>query len=340
VPVVRALGVAHELGLVHRDVKPSNILVHKDGRAVIADFGLAKGDGDPGLSLSGEPLGTPYYMSPEQATLITERVDQRSDVYSFGVTLFEGLTGRRPFEGANVFAVLERLQNEPAPSVREFSPEFSRAIDAVVRRAMSKAPSARYPTALEFAVDLQAVAEGRVPQALAQERRPLFRGKQLYLVIDLDKEYKSSRTLFGLPLVHIVPSRESGPPRTAKAWLAYGPRALGVVAIGNFARGVFAFGGAAIGVFTFGGLSLGALSVGGLAAGLLAFGGVAVGHTSIGGFAAGQYGFGGNAVATYAIDAERRDPEAVEWFQRMRPALDVLPVPDVLVRILDEPSPR
>ncbi|MCE9595682.1 MAG: serine/threonine protein kinase [Planctomycetes bacterium] len=339
VPVARALGVAHELGLVHRDVKPSNILIHKDGRAVIADFGLAKGDGDPGLSLSGEPLGTPYYMSPEQATLISERVDQRSDVYSLGVTLFEGLTGRRPYEGDSVLAVLERMRRDEPPSVRQFAPHCSRAVDAVVRHAMAKEPRERYPTALEFAVDLQAIAEGREPQALARRGGALARGRYVYVrILYFGEEYKSTRTFLGLPLVHFVPPKAPGPQKLAKAWFAFGPRALGVVAIGNFARGVFAFGGAAIGVIAFGGLSLGGLAFGGLAAGLLTLGGVSVGHTAVGGFAAGQYALGGNAAAKYAIDAERRDPEAVEWFRHFRPVLGVLPGADVIVKILDEPS--
>jgi len=139
-PVARAIGVAHEIGLVHRDVKPSNILVHKDGRALVADFGLAKGDGDPALSMSGEPVGTPYYMSPEQALLARTPVDRRTDVYSLGVTLYEGIAGRRPFEGTSTFAVLDAIRvHNPEPLMR-YVPKISRDMDAVVEVAMAKEP--------------------------------------------------------------------------------------------------------------------------------------------------------------------------------------------------------
>lgn len=340
-PVARALGVAHDLGLVHRDVKPSNILIHKDGRAVIADFGLAKGDGDPGLSLSGEPLGTPYYMSPEQATLIAEPIDRRSDVYSFGVTLFEGLTGRRPYEGANFVQVLERLRVETAPRVRTFAPRCSREVDAVVAQAMAKTPAERYPTALELAVDLGAVADGQAPRARLREGGAWRRAKGVYVfVVDLGREYRSPRTFLGLPWVHVVPFEPApGAPRLAKGWLAVGPRALGVVAVGNLSAGVLSFGGLAAGLVSFGGLAVGALAAGGLAAGLLCFGGVSAGHTAVGGYAAGYYAFGGGVAAQHGIDATRRDPEALEWFGRFEPALGLLPGGDALVERLRAAGP-
>ncbi|MBI5434095.1 MAG: serine/threonine protein kinase [Planctomycetes bacterium] len=335
-PVARALGVAHELGLVHRDVKPSNILIHADGRAVIADFGLAKGDGDPGLSLSGEPLGTPYYMSPEQATLIAEPVDRRTDVYSLGVTLFEGLTGRRPYEGDTVLQVLERLRSSEPPSARSLVPTLSTGVDAVVRRAMAKSPSERYPTALELAVDLQAISEGHPPQALAREGSAWKRVGRVYVgVFQLRREYRSARTFLGWPLVHLVPS-VAGKNKVAKGWFAYGPQAIGFVALGGVVRGVFAFGALAAGLFAFGGLSLGVFALGGLAVGLLSFGGVSAGQTAIGGLAVGHYAIGGRAHAIHAIDAERHDPEAIEWFTRLEPVLDALPAGEVLVRRVEE----
>ncbi len=167
-PIARAVGVAHEIGLVHRDVKPSNILVHKDGRALMADFGLAKGDGDPALSMSGEPVGTPYYMSPEQATLATSPVDRRTDVYSFGVTLYEGIAGRRPFEGTNTFAVLDAIRAHDPEPLSKRVPRVSREVDAVVEVAMAKEPGERYALAFDLVHDLDQIATGGVPNAAAR----------------------------------------------------------------------------------------------------------------------------------------------------------------------------
>jgi serine/threonine protein kinase len=360
-PVVRALGVAHDLGLVHRDVKPSNILIHKDGRAVLADFGLAKGDGDPGLSLTGEPLGTPYYMSPEQATLIAEPIDRRTDVYSLGVTLFEGLTGKRPYEGESMLQVLERLRTTPAPSVRTLVPALSSGIDAVVRRAMAKLPSERYPTALELAVDLASVADGQTPQALVREGTGVRRVWRVWrgLVHGEIPEYRSTATLFGLPLVHVVmhgqhfarprrwqfPDASARPPiavvashrgPVAKGWFACGPSALGFVAIGGLARGVFAFGGLALGLFGIGGFALGGLVFGGVSMGLFAFGGAAAGQTALGGMAVGQYALGGRVHAVHAIDATRRDEEALEWFRDLSPLVRALPGGEHLSQLIGD----
>jgi serine/threonine protein kinase len=132
-PVAEALASAHAAGIVHRDVKPSNILIRRDGRAVLADFGLAKGDDDPALSLTGEGIGTPYYMSPEQAYLTGKNVDHRTDVYSFGVTLYEALSGRRPFGGASFLEVVESIRSTLPPALRQVRSVCTRDAEAVVR---------------------------------------------------------------------------------------------------------------------------------------------------------------------------------------------------------------
>ena len=297
-PVARALATTHELGLLHRDVKPSNILLRKGGHALVADFGLAKGDNDPGLSLTGEPVGTPFYMSPEQALLVEQEIDQRTDVYSLGVTLYEGLAGRRPFEGRTLLAVLDAVRSEHAPSLRVLVPRTTRDAGAVVSRAMAREREERYPRALEFAADLSALAEGGPTQARA--RRGTFRGLVLQIHArrrDGSREYVSEQSFLGLPLVHLCFNTGGGRRRVAKGWIA----------IGDIAVGVFALGGLAAGLFSFGGLALGGLAIGGCAAGFGALGGVSVGY----------FAFGGAALGAHVITGATRDPAALEFFRAL-----------------------
>ncbi len=142
VQVAQGLGRAHEQGIVHRDVKPANIMITRDGVVKIVDFGLAKLSGRTLLTKTGSTLGTIAYMSPEQA--LGSKVDLRTDIWSLGVVLYEMLTGRRPFasdvEEALVFAI---RNDEPAPP-RELRPEVPRDLENIVRKAMKKAPDARY----------------------------------------------------------------------------------------------------------------------------------------------------------------------------------------------------
>lgn len=317
-PVARAIGVAHEIGLVHRDVKPSNILVHKDGRALVADFGLAKGDGDPALSMSGEPVGTPYYMSPEQALLAHNPVDRRTDVYSLGVTLYEGLAGKRPFEGTSTFAVLDAIRAHAPEPLSRHVPKISRDVDAVVEVAMAKEPGERFANAFDLAHDLDALASGGITQAAARRGGAWSRLLRAWKSAQAGHavEYRSRAELLGWPLVHMHLGRRmpGAKPRTARGWLAVGERAVGFLAMGGAAAGVLAFGGMAAGVVGFGGLTAGLFAWGGVALGGVAWGGIAIGYVAMGGVAVGVYAIGGKAFG-WLVSGEGRGQE--EAFREM-----------------------
>jgi eukaryotic-like serine/threonine-protein kinase len=151
----RGLAFAHEHGIVHRDVKPHNVLVDEDGVAKVTDFGIARSVGlDEGLTETGTILGTSDYLSPEQA--VGRRVDERSDQYSLGVLLYEALTGDVPYPGDSMLAVAMRHVNDPVPSVRERRPDVPARVDALVRRAMAKRPEERFPSLDAFIAALEA----------------------------------------------------------------------------------------------------------------------------------------------------------------------------------------
>ena len=153
--IARALGFAHEHGLVHRDVKPQNVLLNGDAGAKVTDFGIARSlDVQGGLTQTGTVMGTSDYIAPEQAR--GRQVDAQSDVYSLGAVLYELLTGDVPFPGDNFVAVAMRHINEPPPSVRERRPELSPRLDAAVRRAMAKDPHERFGSMNELCTELAA----------------------------------------------------------------------------------------------------------------------------------------------------------------------------------------
>ena len=160
---VRAVHAAHQAGILHRDLKPGNLMITPEERAVVLDFGLARElEGDGGqITLSGEVFGTPSYMAPEQIESSTLGVDERTDVYALGATLFEWLTARRPFTGATEAALFRAVLQGNAPSLRALQPSVPRDLDLVVSTAMSREPRHRYATALDLADDLAAVLENR-----------------------------------------------------------------------------------------------------------------------------------------------------------------------------------
>ncbi|MEW6745263.1 MAG: protein kinase [Planctomycetota bacterium] len=160
--VADALEHAHEAGVIHRDVKPSNILVREDGTALLTDFGLAREEGLATLTLTGEVAGTPYYLSPEQAMARPSILDPRTDVYSLGVTLFELLTLRRPFEGKSTREVIERLLSGAEPgSPRRLNRLVPRDLETICLNAMQSDRRHRYQSAKELADDLRRFLERR-----------------------------------------------------------------------------------------------------------------------------------------------------------------------------------
>lgn len=154
----RALHVAHEMGLVHRDIKPGNLMISTAGEPVLLDFGLVHDDGGGSHSLTrtGELLGTPAYMSPEQVGGDVRRpIDRRSDVYSLGATLFEAVTLRLPFEAPTVPELVQRIARESPPRATRLNPGIPRDLSVILETALEKDPGRRYQTALELAEDLR-----------------------------------------------------------------------------------------------------------------------------------------------------------------------------------------
>ncbi len=152
VDVAEALHHAHQRGLVHRDVKPGNILLDTAGHAYLADFGIALHDEDPG---SSGLAGTPCYMSPEQARGESHRVDGRADVYSLGVVLYEMLTGRLPFTGESVSAILEQIKTREPRPLRQIDDTIPKELDRICLKTLAKRATDRYSTAIDLAEDLR-----------------------------------------------------------------------------------------------------------------------------------------------------------------------------------------
>ena len=147
--VACGLDYAHRRGIVHRDVKPDNVLFDEDGNAIITDFGIATARFQGRLTASGRAMGTPHYMSPEQA--MGKLIDGRSDVYAMGIMLYESLAGYPPFDGADSFSVGYKQVHEKPVALNEANKRVPAALSAVVMHCLEKNPADRYARAFELA---------------------------------------------------------------------------------------------------------------------------------------------------------------------------------------------
>ncbi|MCA9320099.1 MAG: protein kinase, partial [Planctomycetes bacterium] len=160
--VARAVHRAHEAGIIHRDLKPGNIMITPDGEPVVLDFGLAQDlHADASLTMSGDLLGTPYYMAPEQISAAAARCDERTDVWALGVILYECLTLKRPFEAATRDALYRAILDQDPPPLRRSCPAATRDLETIVATALEKDPGRRYGSALALAEDLRAYLDIR-----------------------------------------------------------------------------------------------------------------------------------------------------------------------------------
>ena len=168
--IADGLGAVHALGIVHRDVKPQNVLFNADGTPKVTDFGIARAESLSTMTATGMIMGTPHYMAPEQAE--GHRVDARTDVYALGCVLYQMLSGEVPFSGDTPFSVLRKhLEQEPRP-IRTLRREVPRALANVIAKAMSKSPEDRYADGAAMAQAIRSAVPGIRSVAVTPPRIP------------------------------------------------------------------------------------------------------------------------------------------------------------------------
>jgi serine/threonine-protein kinase len=217
--VAEGLGYAHEHGVVHRDVKPANIMVLADGPVKITDFGIARmRASNDELTQSGMMLGSPKYMSPEQ--VIGKRADHRSDIFSLGVILYEMLAGAAPFSGENVTALMYQIVNFAPPVPSAVNPAVPELLNFIVAKMLAKPLEERYQTAQELANDLRnCERQISTPAAITQPLRPLnlaggglAAGSQPELALSQAQSVVMAQTLNRTRQEDSVPGAPSDPP--------------------------------------------------------------------------------------------------------------------------------
>ena len=170
IPIAKALGYAHQQDMIHRDVKPANILITETGEPLLTDFGVAKIVDDEAtidLTSTHATVGTPEYMAPEQVTAKT--VDHRADIYALGVVFYEMVTGRKPFQADTPMAVLFKHASEPLPRPTQFIPKLPNSVEQILLKTLAKDPNNRYQSMGEFVVALEKLLQGKT---LAPSKTP------------------------------------------------------------------------------------------------------------------------------------------------------------------------
>ena len=189
VQILRALQHAHDTGIVHRDVKPQNVMLLQDGTVKVMDFGIARFARDNGRTISEKAIGSVHYISPEQAK--GEITDERTDIYSVGVLLFEMLTGKLPFDGDTPVTIAVKQMQEEAPTPRSINPDIPVGLEEIVIRAMKKDPDLRYQTAAEMLRDLDEFK--RNPNTVFEYKYFTEDGKTQYFDTVEDADYRDNK---------------------------------------------------------------------------------------------------------------------------------------------------
>jgi serine/threonine protein kinase len=183
--VCAGLSEAHHLGVIHRDLKPQNIMIDREGNARILDFGIARFGDSETITASGVMIGTPEYMSPEQIDL--KEVDARTDQYSLGIIVFEMLTGRVPFEGETPISVALKHKSQPPPNPREINPQIDPALAGVILRCLNKDRDRRYLTIDELRAELERVRRTLPTTETSMVRRQPTASREITLTFRLRK---------------------------------------------------------------------------------------------------------------------------------------------------------
>jgi serine/threonine-protein kinase len=191
--VCLGLAEAHRLGVVHRDLKPQNIMIDRDGNAKIMDFGIARSIKTEGMTGVGMIIGTPEYMSPEQVD--GAQADQRSDLYSLGIVMFEMLTGRRPFEGDSSFSIALKQKSEIPPDPAKFNPQIPKSLCRVILKCLEKNKALRFGRSQDLLAELDEIAKG-----MAQMVSPAK--------ADGTSEIKKRTSVAVLPFVDLSPEKD------------------------------------------------------------------------------------------------------------------------------------
>jgi tetratricopeptide (TPR) repeat protein len=221
--VCDGLAEAHRLGVVHRDLKPQNIMVDEDGNARIMDFGIARTVKGKGITGAGVMVGTPEYMSPEQAEV--KEVDQRSDIYSLGVILYEMVTGRAPFEGETPLGIAMKHKSEVPPDPRQINAQLTEDLSRVIMRCLEKDKEKRYQTAGEVSSELLNIEKGMpTTERIVPEKKPIT-SREITVKFSLRKLFLPALivvavAIIGLIIWRFIPRKEAMPVPSDKPSLA------------------------------------------------------------------------------------------------------------------------
>jgi serine/threonine protein kinase/tetratricopeptide (TPR) repeat protein len=224
--VCEGLTEAHKMGVIHRDLKPSNIMIDQEGNVRIMDFGIARSLKEKGITGAGVMIGTPEYMSPEQAE--AKVVDQRSDIYSLGTIMYEMVTGRVPFEGDTALSIAMRHKGEEPKDPREFNIQLSADINRVILKCLEKDKDERYQSAGEVRSELEHIEKG-IPttERVIPEKKPIT-SKEITVTFGLKKAFipvviVAALVMAAIIIWQLLPQKESVPLLSSKPSVAVLP---------------------------------------------------------------------------------------------------------------------